>query len=33
MKSSILIKKKDKFFVEDVSIESIVEKFATKYIF
>ena len=29
MKSSILIKKKDKFFVEDVSIESIIEKFAT----
>ena len=29
MKSSILIKKKDKFFVEDVCIDSIIEKFAT----
>ena len=29
MNSSILIKKKDKFFVEDVCIESIIEKFGT----
>ena len=29
MKPSILIKKKDKFFIEDVCIDSIVEKFAT----
>ena len=29
MKSSILIKKKDKFLVEDVCIDSIIEKFAT----
>ena len=29
MNSSILIKKKDKFFVEDVCIDSIIEKFAT----
>ena len=29
MISSILIKKKDKFFVEDVCIDSIIEKFAT----
>ena len=29
MKSSILIKKKDKFFVEDVCIDSIIEKFGT----
>ena len=29
MNSPILIKKKDKFFVEDVCIDSIIEKFAT----
>jgi diaminopimelate decarboxylase len=29
MNSSILIKKKDKFFVEDVCIESIIERFGT----
>ena len=29
MKPSILIKKKDKFFIEDVCIDSITEKFAT----
>jgi diaminopimelate decarboxylase len=29
MNSSILIKKKDKFFVEDVCIDSIIEKFTT----